>query len=117
VTKSPKILSYPIVFHETSILPLIARDDVIFAIVSEFWSMHDLSITEVSFAFRLDNVFGYVQSDASVDRASLLIVELSIGFEYPDFVAEKSGSTVGGTGDQCLFYSECQLQRRLKKRC
>jgi len=75
--------------HKATIFPLIANDNIKFAIIHEFGSVYDLAVSEVSFAFCLDNVIGDVESDFSTDYTPSCVVELCLTHHRTDFVAKK----------------------------
>src|SRR5215216_4493680 len=85
-----KILCQTIVIDQATILSLVARYEVIFAIILEFGAMYSFPIPHVSFALRLNYVFGYVQPHGSVDRSDAPSIKSCLGCHNPDVVAEKS---------------------------
>ena len=82
---------------------MIFCDDIVFTIVHEFGSVYHLAVSEISFAFSLDHVFGYIEADPAVDAAFLPCITFGIDFPDPDFVAKKSCPAVDGTRNECLF--------------
>jgi len=71
-----EVLGHAIVIDETAIFSLIFHDDIVFTIVHEFGAVYYLTVSEISFAFSLDNVFGYMEADPSVDAAALPFINL-----------------------------------------
>ncbi len=58
-----------IVLDQAPVFPLVADNNVIFAIVLEFGSVYWLSVPEIPFTFCLNYVFGYVHTNDSVDAS------------------------------------------------
>jgi hypothetical protein len=79
--------------------------------------MYYFSVSEISFALCLDDVFRYVESDSFVDRPSLFIIEFCLTPYIADFVAEKSCSACVGMRYQRLFHCKGKVQCGSEERC
>jgi hypothetical protein len=92
-----------IVLDQAPVFPLVADNHVIFAIVLEFGSVYGFSVPEIPFTFCLNDVFGYVHTNDSIDASGSESIQFRCAVHNADFVPKESRSACLGMRHQRFF--------------
>src|SRR5215471_14350118 len=92
-----------IVLDQAPVFPLVADNNVIFAIVLEFGSVCWFAVPEIPFTFCLNDVFGYVHPNDSVDASGSESRQFRCAVHNADVVPKESRSACLGMRNQRFF--------------
>ena len=92
-----------IVLDQAPVFPLVADNNVICAIVLEFGSVYGFAVPEIPFTFCLNDVFGDVHTNDSVDASGSESRQFRCAVHNTDFVPKESRSACVGMRHQRFF--------------
>jgi hypothetical protein len=99
-----------VVLRGTPELSLELHDNTEVGVDDAFGALNRFAASQVGLAFGADDLDGHFQPDRRVDAAVTAMIELVVGVEHHDVVAEELGSMSPSVGDQDLSRRQLQCE-------